>query len=214
MYLHNAPDGIDKPKSKKRLTPTEALTKIQRYCAYQERSHKEVKTKLFEYGLYANQVDDLISQLITDGFLNEQRFAKAYAGGKFRMKKWGRLKIKNELEFLGLTKNCIRFSYIRFGIRLSLHRLKFDYMTQLYTAGLTVLTQLADAVGQITEADFRKPSPALSNATIGQHLRHTLEFFVCLEQGYESGIVNYDKRQHDKAIENDKFVALAPLIRC
>ncbi|HMR57680.1 MAG TPA: regulatory protein RecX [Cyclobacteriaceae bacterium] len=108
MYLHNAPDGIDKPKSKKRLTPTEALTKIQRYCAYQERSHKEVKTKLFEYGLYANQVDDLISQLITDGFLNEQRFAKAYAGGKFRMKKWGRLKIKNELEFLGLTKNCIR----------------------------------------------------------------------------------------------------------
>lgn len=84
-------------------------------------------------------------------------------------------------------------------------------MTQLYTAGLTVLTQLADAVGQITEADFRKPSPALSNATIGQHLRHTLEFFVCLEQGYESGIVNYDKRQHDKAIENDKFVALGTI---
>ncbi|MBN8651112.1 MAG: hypothetical protein J0L67_06785 [Cytophagales bacterium] len=81
-------------------------------------------------------------------------------------------------------------------------------MTQLYNAGLTVLTQLADAIGQISEADFRKPSPALSNATIGQHLRHTLEFFVCLEQGYENGIVNYDKRQHDKAIENDKFVAL------
>jgi hypothetical protein len=84
-------------------------------------------------------------------------------------------------------------------------------MTQLYTAGLTVLTQLADAVGQITEADFRKPSPALSNATIGQHLRHTLEFFVCLEQGYENGIVNYDKRKHDKAIENDKFVALGTI---
>lgn len=86
-------------------------------------------------------------------------------------------------------------------------------MTQLYTAGLTVLTQLAEAVGQISEADFRKPSPALSNATIGQHLRHTLEFFVCLEQGYESGIVNYDKRQHDKAIENDKFVALGTINR-
>ena len=84
-------------------------------------------------------------------------------------------------------------------------------MKQLYTAGLTVLTQLADAVGQISEADFRKPSPALSNATIGQHLRHTLEFFVCLEQGYETGIVNYDKRQHDKAIENDKFVALGTI---
>jgi hypothetical protein len=86
-------------------------------------------------------------------------------------------------------------------------------MTQLYTAGLTVLSQLADTLGQISEEDFRKPSPALSDATIGQHLRHTLEFFVCLEQGYESGVVNYDKRQHDKAIENDKFVALGTINR-
>lgn len=101
-------DDFEQPKSKKRLSPTEAIAKIQRYCAYQERAHKEVKTKLFEYGLYASEVDEIISQLITDGFLNEQRFAKAYAGGKFRMKKWGRLKIKNELEFLGLTKNCIQ----------------------------------------------------------------------------------------------------------
>lgn len=93
---------------KKRFTPTEALAKIQRYCAYQERSHKEVRNKLFEYGLFASQVDELLSRLITDGFLNEERFAKAFAGGKFRMKKWGRLKIKNELEFLGLTKNCIQ----------------------------------------------------------------------------------------------------------
>lgn len=92
---------------KKRYSPSEALAKIQRYCAYQERSHKEVKSKLYDYGLYATQVDEIISQLITDGFLNEERFAKAYAGGKFRMKKWGKLKIKNELEFLGLTKNCI-----------------------------------------------------------------------------------------------------------
>jgi regulatory protein len=95
-------------KIKKRFSPTEALAKIQRYCAYQERSHKEVKTKLYDYGLYSSQVDEIVSQLITDGFLNEERFAKAYAGGKFRMKKWGKLKIKNELEFLGLTKNCIQ----------------------------------------------------------------------------------------------------------
>jgi regulatory protein len=92
---------------KKRYSPSEALAKILRYCAYQERSHNEVKSKLYGYGLYATQVDEIISQLITDGFLNEERFAKAYAGGKFRMKKWGKLKIKNELEFLGLTKNCI-----------------------------------------------------------------------------------------------------------
>ncbi len=103
-------DSSDETASriKKRLSPPEALAKIQRYCAYQERSHKEVKTRLYDFGLYGTQVDEIISQLITDGFLNEERFAKAYAGGKFRMKKWGKLKIKNELEFLGLTKNCIQ----------------------------------------------------------------------------------------------------------
>jgi len=100
-------DEFQASRIKKRLTPAEALAKIQRYCAYQERSHKEVKSKLYDYGLYATQVEEIISQLITDGFLNEERFAKAYAGGKFRIKKWGKLKIKNELEFLGLTKNCI-----------------------------------------------------------------------------------------------------------
>ena len=81
-------------------------------------------------------------------------------------------------------------------------------MTQLYQAGRTILTQLSDVVNQITEEDFRKPSTALSNSTVGQHLRHTLEFFICLEQGYELGIVNYDKRIHNKAMENDKHIAL------
>ncbi len=81
-------------------------------------------------------------------------------------------------------------------------------MKQLYQAGKTILTQLADVVNQITEEDFRKPSTALSRSTVGQHLRHTLEFFICLEQGYELGIVNYDKRIHNKAMENDKHIAL------
>jgi regulatory protein len=92
---------------KKKFSPKEALPKIQSYCAYQERSHKEVKNKLFEYGLYASEVDELISTLIVDGFLNEERFAKAFAGGKFRIKRWGRLKIKQELEMLGLTKRNV-----------------------------------------------------------------------------------------------------------
>ncbi len=93
---------------KRKHTPEQALAKIQNFCAYQERSHKEVRNKLFEYGLWSNQVDDMISQLITDGFLNEERFAKAFAGGKFRMKKWGRLKIIRELEQRGLTQRCIQ----------------------------------------------------------------------------------------------------------
>lgn len=93
---------------KKKLSPPEALAKMYRYCAYQERSHQEVKNKLFELGLRQNEGDEIVSRLITEGFLNEERFAKAFAGGKFRMKKWGRLKIMNELEAKGLTKNCIK----------------------------------------------------------------------------------------------------------
>jgi regulatory protein len=92
---------------KKRLTPTEALAKIYSYCAYQERSHLEVKKRLFSYGLGYDEVDQLLSKLITEGFVNEERFAKAYAGGKFRMKKWGRMKIENELNALGLSSRNI-----------------------------------------------------------------------------------------------------------
>jgi regulatory protein len=92
----------------KKFTPEEAKHKILQYCAYQERSHQEVKNKLYGFGLFSGQVDELITYLITEGFLNEERFARAFAGGKFRMKKWGRLKIVRELERHNLTSNCIR----------------------------------------------------------------------------------------------------------
>lgn len=78
---------------------------------------------------------------------------------------------------------------------------------QLFLAANNILKQLSGVVEQITEEDFCKPSRSL-NATVGQHLRHTLEFFICLEQGYTEGIVNYDKRVHNKAMENDKFIAM------
>jgi regulatory protein len=90
-----------------KLTPVQALPRIQKYCAYQERSHQEVRNKLFLYKLRPDEVEEIISKLIIDNFLNEERFAKAYAGGKFRMKKWGRLKIINQLNHLGLTERCI-----------------------------------------------------------------------------------------------------------
>ena len=93
---------------KKTLTPEQAKEKIQRYCAYQERSHQEVRNKLYEYGLYRSDVEESLSQLITDGYLNEERFAKAFAGGKFRMKKWGRIRIIHALEAKGVSANCIR----------------------------------------------------------------------------------------------------------
>ena len=90
------------------FSPLQAREKIQRYCAFQERSHKEVRNKLYTYGLYRNDVEEILSSLITEGFLNEERFAKAYAGGKFRMKKWGRVKITHALEAKGVSPNCIR----------------------------------------------------------------------------------------------------------
>lgn len=59
-------------------------------------------------GLFSSEVDEVLTYLITEGFLNEERFAKAFTGGKFRIKKWGRIKIIHALESRGLTKNCIR----------------------------------------------------------------------------------------------------------
>ena len=90
------------------LTPKEAKQKIQHYCAYQERSHQEVRDKLYAFGLHRAHVDEILTELITDGFLSEERFARAFAGGKFRMKKWGRIKISNALEGKGVSANCIR----------------------------------------------------------------------------------------------------------
>jgi len=95
-------------KRSKNLNPAEARQKLYHYCAYQERSHQEVKGKLYELGMHSNDVEEIITHLITEGYLNEERFAKAFAGGKFRVKNWGRIKIIQGLEAKGLTKNCIK----------------------------------------------------------------------------------------------------------
>ncbi|MEI9919232.1 MAG: DinB family protein [Bacteroidota bacterium] len=60
---------------------------------------------------------------------------------------------------------------------------------------------------------FRSLRRPLSNSTIGQHLRHTIEFFLCLENGFREGLINYDKRAHDKLIETDKLIALSAIRR-
>ena len=85
-------------KRKKNYTPETAWLKIARWCAYQERSQQEVRDKLYEYGLYSKDVELLISRLIGDNFLNEERFAVAFSGGKFRQLGWGRIKIKSTLK--------------------------------------------------------------------------------------------------------------------
>lgn len=93
---------------RKQLSKEQALQKAKHYCAYQERSHYEVKEKLYSFGLYKQQVEELLSQLIEEGYLNEERFALQFAGGKFRMKQWGRIKIKYELKQKFVSDYCIK----------------------------------------------------------------------------------------------------------
>ncbi len=90
-----------------RFTPDQSVPKIKQYCAYQERCHSEVRDKLYSYGLNKQEVDEIISTLITENYLNEERFAIQFAGGKFRMKQWGKNKIKQALQSKQVSNYCI-----------------------------------------------------------------------------------------------------------
>jgi regulatory protein len=90
------------------FTPDQALPKLKQFCAYQERCHAEVRDKLYSFGLHKNEVEEIISTLITENYLNEERFAIHFAGGKFRMKQWGKIKIKQALKYKQVTDYCIR----------------------------------------------------------------------------------------------------------
>jgi regulatory protein len=85
-----------------------ALIKAESWCAYQERSQQEVRHQLYEYGLHQNEVEDLITELIVTNFLNEERFAMAYVSGKFNIKKWGRIKIKQGLKLKKVPDKLIQ----------------------------------------------------------------------------------------------------------
>jgi regulatory protein len=91
-----------------KFSKEQALPKIKQYCTYQERCHAEVKEKLYSFGLYKKDVEQLMSQLIEENYLNEERFAIQYAGGKFRMNQWGRIKIKYALKQKQVSDYCIK----------------------------------------------------------------------------------------------------------
>jgi regulatory protein len=90
------------------LTKEQALQKLKHYCGYQERCHSEVISKLYDLGVYKNEQDEIISTLIQENYLNEERFAIQFAGGKFRMKQWGKTKIKYELKGKQISEYCIK----------------------------------------------------------------------------------------------------------
>ena len=95
-------------RSQTYYTKEQALQQAKQYCAYQERCHSEVKEKLYSLGMYKKDVDELLSNLIEDDYLNEERFAILFAGGKFRIKQWGRVKIRYALKQKQVSEYCIK----------------------------------------------------------------------------------------------------------
>lgn len=83
---------------KVRIGKEQAIQRIRHYCAYQERAQQEVRDKLYELGMTMDEVEEIMSDLIAENFLNEERFATQFAGGHFRIKGWGKVKIQHALQ--------------------------------------------------------------------------------------------------------------------
>ena len=95
---------------KKNYTPHQAKLKAEAYCAYQERSQQEVRDKLYDWGLHMEDVEQIISELISTNFLNEERYANAFALGKFRIKGWGKIKIQQHLKAKRVSTPLIKIA--------------------------------------------------------------------------------------------------------
>ncbi len=96
----------------KTFTPQQAILKAASYCAYQERCYSEVEEKLAEWGIYGTDAGEIMIKLSEQNYLNEERFAKAFAGGKFRTKQWGRNKIIRELKMRKISDYNIRLGML------------------------------------------------------------------------------------------------------
>lgn len=135
---------------------------IYRYCNYQERSHQEVRNKLYELGCKTAEVEKHISELIEKDLLNEERYARAIARGKFRMKQWGRVKIVQQLKLQKVSDYCIK---------KALKEIDADE----YTA---VLNRLATRKWE----ELKKER--------SQHIRKHKTYRYLLQKGYESDLIN------------------------
>lgn len=86
----------------------EVLVKAANFCAYQERTQQEVRKRLAELEVEGDEAEEMIAWLIENNYLNEERFARIFAGSKFRQKRWGRLKIRQELKMRGVSEYCLK----------------------------------------------------------------------------------------------------------
>ena len=84
-----------------------ALDRMRKFCAFQERAHSQVRTKLIKLEVYGDDLEEIMSQLISEDYLNEERFARSFVRGKFRMNKWGKFKIRMHLKQKRVSEYCI-----------------------------------------------------------------------------------------------------------
>jgi len=90
------------------MTDEEVFVKMQLYCAYQDRCHQEVRYKLIALKVYGDRLEEVMSRLIQEGYLSDERFARNFARGKYRMKQWGKLRIERELKTRQISAYCIK----------------------------------------------------------------------------------------------------------
>jgi regulatory protein len=145
---------------RKQLSKEQALQKLRHYCGYQERSHSEVKEKLYSLGVWKKDHDEIMATLIEENYLNEERFAIAFAGGKFRMKHWGRVKIKYELQQRKVSE---------YSIKKALKQISEDDY-------LTVLKKLVD-----------EKYGALKGEQYLVRKKKTIDYLM--QKGYEPGLI-------------------------
>ena len=93
--------------SKKKISVTQAKNRIAAYCAYQERCLSEVKTRLEDLGMNNQQSEIIIAQMVEEDFINEQRFSEAFVRGRFTIKKWGKVRIRQELKMRDIPEHYI-----------------------------------------------------------------------------------------------------------
>lgn len=130
------------------ISMDDALAKLQHYCAYQDRCHQEVRKKLLDLGVYGEDLENIIVQLIEEKFLDEERFARSFVRGKFRINKWGRVRIKQELKRRAISDYCIRKGLSEIKEKAYLEQLEH------------VVLQKANKVKE--ENDFKKKSKVAS----------------------------------------------------
>ena len=98
---------MEERKKRTKLSKEDALNLMQKHCTYQDRCQSEIRTRLIEHSVYGDDLEEIIAELISDDFINEERFVQAYVRGKFRIKKWGKMKILKELKYRRISAYSI-----------------------------------------------------------------------------------------------------------